>query len=241
MHRPLHSPHDIGRLPDDGYIVLPLSLSRLRNGQNPSVCYDIVRYFTCKEQSRSHDFILLYTDGLYYNNESPSFELRRKFNHEMLAHRNALTHLIEKDGHLVPTAFHFLPWDYILLSTPEFTRCYNMLVERLRCDAEFTRALHDNLGERPDTEVNRQFILEEVAANHVIRQRLVVFPKRLVNHDHFRLIVYPGAHGLADLYQWRHKLLPQADRSGNAENPYYASHYDWNQHLLFNFDQLPAP
>ena len=90
--------HDINKLPTDGYLVLPLSMSRLANGkgQSPEECYEIIQYFENKVSQVGIDFLFIYTNGLYYNNDEPALSIRKKTNQAMIDHRNALLKLMVK-------------------------------------------------------------------------------------------------------------------------------------------------
>ena len=72
--------HDISRLDGDGYLVLPLSMSRLADGhgQDPTWCYEVIDYFISKFTTLSNDVVFLYTYGLYFNTDEVAFEKRKK-------------------------------------------------------------------------------------------------------------------------------------------------------------------
>lgn len=134
----------------------------------------------------------------------------------------------------MPQAIHFVPWDYIILNSPEFEEYYIKLKELDKKDKIFHELVLDTLKDRKETEANLNFILEEIAVTHVIRQKLIEFPKTLVKKDSFRLIAYPGPPLKADIYQWKKKVLPQS-----KEFQFYASHYDLANQVIYNFDDLP--
>ncbi len=225
---------DINKLPNDGYIIFPLSMSRLSNTQNAEECYKTIEYFERKISSIGIDGIFLYTNGLYYNNNEPALEVRKRTNGQMLAHKNAIMKLILKDKKYVPQAMHFLPWDYIILNSPDYQNFIQKLNELKDRDKEFYKLLKEGLGNREENEANISFLIEEIVVSHIVRQRLIEFPKTLVKQDNFRLIIYPGPYFKADLYQWKKKILPQKEN----KNPYYASHYDISKKILYNFDDL---
>ena len=90
------------------------------------------------------------------------------------------------------------------------------------------------MGKRKYNEANENFILEEVAVTHIIRERLVEFPRTLVKNDIWRLIAYPGTYMESDKYQWKNKILAQTD----TINPYRASQYNFEKKKLFIFSDL---
>lgn len=105
-------------------------------------------------------------------------------------------------------------------------------------NSEFASLVREDLKDRKETEANILFLLEEIAINHIVRQKLVEFPKTLVRHDKFRLFVYPGNFMKSDLYQWKMKLLPQKQTKTSNTNPYYCSQYDLDKQILYDFDKL---
>ncbi len=225
--------HDINQIPSDGYIVFPLSMSRLSNAQNAEHCYKALELFEEKIKMIGLDVIFLYTNGLYYNNDEAALEVRKKTNGQMLSHSNSVRNLVLKKKKYVPQAMHFLPWDYIVLNSPQFQFYYERLKRLDKEDKEFHKLLLEALKDRKESEANINFIIEEIAITHVIRQKEVEFPKTLVKKDNFRLIVYPGPPLKADIYQWKKKILPQV-----KEFPFYASHYDLDKKIIYNFDEL---
>jgi hypothetical protein len=229
---------DINKIPTDGYLVLPLSMSRLspNKGQSPEEIFEIIKFFETKVSQVGIDFIFLYTNGLYYNNDEPALSVRKKTNIQMIEHKNRLLKLIVKSKKYIPQAAHFIPWDHIILNAPKYQEYYLKLVNLKNNNKTFKKYLEDGLNGRAMTEANLNFIIEEIVVSHLIRQRLVEFPKTLGKQDKFRLIIYPGTFLKADLYQLKKKILPQTDK-GN-ENPYYASHYDFSKKVICNFDSL---
>ncbi len=230
--------HDINQLPADGYVVFPLSMSRIGNAQNAKECYKWLEFFEKKITILGLDAIFLYTNGLYYNDNSPALEIRKKTNGQMISHSNAIRKLVIKKRKYMPQAMHFVPWDYIILNSPDFPIYYEKLKKLDKKDEEFHKLLLEVLKDRKEDEANINFVLEEIAVTHIIRQRMIEFPKTLVKKDNFRLIAYPGTPLKADIYQWKHKILPQKETKGNNTNPYYASHYDCENHIIYNFDDI---
>lgn len=225
--------YDLTRLPTDGYIIFPLSMSKIGNAQNAEECYKWLEFFEKKIITLGLDVIFLYTNGLYYNDNRPALEIRKKTNGQMICHSNAIRKLIIKKRRYMPQAIHFVPWDYILLNSSEFQTCYEKLKKIDKNNLEFHKLILGALKERKENEANINFIIEEIAVGHVIRQKEIEFPKTLVKKDNFRLIAYPGPPMKADIYQWKKKILPQ-----KKEFPFYASHYDLDKKIIYNFDEV---
>ena len=232
--------YDINRLPTDGYLVLPLSMSRLGEGkgQSPKDCLEIIKHFENKVSKVGIDFLFIYTNGLYYNNEEPALNVRKRTNLSMIEHKNKVLNLLVKSKKYITQAAHFIPWDYIILNSPQYQEYYLRLTDLKKKDKIFSALLKEGLAGRPETEANINFLIEEIVVTHLIRQGLIDFPKTLVKNDRFRLIVYNGAYLKADLYQWKKKILPQSQNLSNKTNPYYASQYDFGKKIICNFDEL---
>lgn len=233
-------PHDINKIPTDGYLVLPLSMSRLAKGkgQSPEECYKIIQFFETKVSQVGIDFIFLYTNGLYYNDKETALKVRKKTNIQMIEHKNAILKLLIKRKKYIPQASHFIPWDYIILNSPEYQEYYLKLIKLKNINKKFNEVLIKDLKNREQNEANINFLLEEIVVTHLIRQELIEFPKTLVKQDKFRLIIYPGEYLQADLFQWEHKLLPQIQTKKQHQNPYYASHYNFEKRINYNFDEI---
>jgi hypothetical protein len=228
--------HDLNQLPTDGYVIFPLSMSRVSNAQSAEECYRWLEFFEKKITMLGLDAIFLYTNGLYYNNEEAALEVRKRTNGQMISHSNAVRNLVVKNRKYMPQAIHFVPWDYIILNSPEFNDYYQKLKKLDKEDSKFHELVLEVLKDRKESEANLNFIIEEIAVTHIIRQKLIEFPKTLVKKDNFRLIAYPGPPLKADIYQWKKKILPQ-----NKEFPFYASHYDIANEIIYNFDELDLP
>lgn len=225
--------HDINQLPADGYLVFALSMSRLSNAQNAEECYKALEFFENKITKLGLDVIFLYTNGLYYNNNDSALEVRKKTNGQMIAHSNSIRNIIVKKRKYLPQAMHFLPWDYVILNCPEYQEYYEKLKKLDKEDSEFHKLLLEALKEREESEANLNFLIEEIAVTHVIRQKSIEFPKTLVKKDNYRLIIYPGPPLKADIYQWSKKVLPQ-----NKDFDFYDTHYDFSKKVAYHFDEL---
>ena len=230
--------HGINKFPSDGYLIFPISMSRINKGQNPEEIYGVIKSFEKKISAVGIDAIILYTNGLYYNNDESALTVRKRTNGQMLSHRNAFLKLVSRDKKYIPQAIHFLPWDFVILNFSQYEDYFQKLIKLKDTDKKFKDLLKDGLNGRKENEANINFLVEEIVVSHIIRQKLIEFPKTLVKQDKFRLMVYPGLFFKADLYQWKKKILPQKETKNDNSNPYYASHYDSEKNILYNFDDL---
>jgi len=229
----MKSGHDLGKIPQDGYLIFPLSMSRLANAQSAEKCYGALQFFEKKLEIISLDVVFLYTTGLYNNSNEPALEVRKRTMGQMLAHKGAIMKLVLKKKKYVPRAMHFLTWDYIILNSPEYEEYYSKLKKLVKEDNGFYKILVKDLGGREENEANINFLIEEIVVTHIIRQKLVELPKTIVRKDNFRLFIYPGEYIKGDLYQWKKKVLPQ-----HKGHPFSSSHYDLNKKVIYNFDEM---
>lgn len=193
----------------------------------------MVRIFEKKIQILGLDAVFLYTNGLYYNDDNPALKVRKKTNGQMISHSNAIRNLIIKKRKYMLQAIHFVPWDYIVLNSSRFVVYYERLKQLYKEDKKFHDLVLEALKDRKETEAHANFIIEELAVTHIIRQKEIELPKALVKKDNYRLIAYPGSPLKADIYQWKKKILPQ-----NKDFPFYGSHYDLDKKVIYNFDEL---
>ncbi len=229
----MKSGFDINKLSGDGYLILPLSMSRLASGhgQDPEQVYEMLEYFTPKLDTYSNDVLLLYTYGLYFNTDAIAFDERKKLNQQILNHSRALRNLIEKKKKFMPAAFHYMSFDYIILNSPHFGDFFDTLKKAEKDDEDFRIEVKKDMMGREYNEANLHFILEEIVVAHILRQHLVDLPRTLVRRDIWRLIVYPGPPINGEIYQYKNKILPQKDEI----NPYASGQYDFDEKVFNDF------
>lgn len=230
----MKSGFDINRIKDDGYLILPLSMSRLAKGQSPEFCYEVLENFLKKLEVFSNDVIFLYTNGLYFNSEEVSFENRKRTNQQALNHIYAFRNLINKKKQFIPGAIHYLPIDYVIFNSPYFKEFFDKLKVLEKEDSTFRTLLVSDSKDREYTEANINFLIEEIVIAHITRQGLVELPRTLVKTDAWRLIAYPGKPLLSDMYQWKKDALPKKPTT----NPYSGAQYDLEAKELIVFDDL---
>lgn len=228
--------YDINQLKGDGYLILPLSMSRLAHGsgQDPEQIYKVIKHFTQKIESYSNDMVLLYTIGNYFNNDGVDSATRTRLVQQMINHSRSLQNLIEKKREYIPSAFHYITFDSIILNSPKYHTYFHLIKKAEREDINFRAALEKDLNGRAYTEANINFLLEEIVMAHMLRQHMVKLPRTLVSRDIWRLIAYPGSYINGDWYQWKNKILPQTD----LVNPYAGGQYDLENNVFNNFADI---
>jgi hypothetical protein len=235
--------HDLKRVPPNGCLVLPLSLAKLHGHQSPSAVYEFLKFFSDKVRQISVDVVVLYTNGLYFNSDEASLPLRISTTNQMVRHRQELSAMIEERREFTPQAFHFLPWDYVILNSDRFFDFLHRLETAYERDTGFQAAIAADLSERGESAANVRFVLEELVVTHIIRQRFVTLPTTLSNSAGWRLIAYAGHHLQSDVVVYQRQLLPH-----NAEispsDQLARSLYNYQDRHLVDFKRYrraPAP
>lgn len=232
MNKAILPPRDIKYLPESGYLVFPISISNIDNTQSADKCFEMLNNFSKKISKIGIDVIFLYTNGLYFNADELAVNLRQKINQKISNHYNRIRMLIEKSKQFVPQAFHYLPWDYVLLNSENFKGYYNILKDVYSNDDAFRMAVNEDLKYREITDANVNFIIEELVITHLIRQKMTILPKSLVIEDNYRMIIYTGAPLKSDSYQVINKMLPLNKKVGSRGYPYASGIYNYNDKLF---------
>ncbi|MBU4142985.1 hypothetical protein KJ590_03225 [Patescibacteria group bacterium] len=226
---------DIKILPEDGYLIIPLSMSRLTTpGQSPQACYEILEHLADKCEKLSNDVIFLYTSDLYFNATDAAFTVRKKVIGQLIAHRNGMQNIILKKKRFIPNAFHYLTFDYVIANSDTFQEFFDTLWQTYQQSLIFKQLVNEGLDGREISESNIRFLLEETAVSHIIRAKLVLFPRTLVRHDRWRLIAYPDPYLKIDAYIWKNKILPIEPE----QNIFAGGVYDSKARLFYKFDEV---
>jgi hypothetical protein len=233
---------DISKLPDSGYVVLPLSISRLFTGQSPEVIYEFLKFFEQKVESISNDVVLLYTDGLYLNNEDRALDLRKKMLNQMLDHKEKLLKLIYKEKKFVPKAFHFMTFDNAIINGEGYNEARAKLTSEYSTNDNFKKSVLSDLKKygREEADTNVSFLIEEVVVDHLLKQKAIPFPHTLTNPNGWRLICYPGDPLNSSVFVYKHKLLPRRNDVDKNHLLFARSLYNMDTQVLMDFDVLIA-
>jgi hypothetical protein len=224
---------DIQRLKPNGTLILPLSMSKLHSDQSPIEIYKFLDFFSSKISEISIDVVFLYTNGLYFNTDENALDVRQKTNFQMIGHTRELRNMIIKNKKFIPQAFHYLPWDYVLLNATKYKELLDKLKVLKNSNEEFTKYIIADLGSREKTEANINFLLEEITVTYLMRQNLIEFPHTLSNSSGWRLLCYPGNYIYSDVYVYQNKLLPSKIKAEFSN-----SFYNIKEKLLYNFDTI---
>jgi hypothetical protein len=224
---------DIEKLPEDGFAVMPLSMSRLTTpSQDPNACYKTIKDLGDKCERLTNDFIFLYTSGLYFNSSETAYKIRQKVTSQLIAHRRGMQRKIEEERRFIPRAFDYLTFDYVIANANDFQGLFSKLQDEYEKNDEFKEVVNSGLGDREVNEPNVRFLLEETVVSHIIREGMVEFPRTLVRKDRWRLIVYPDPDITLDEYVWENDLLPKNEEN---QNTFSDGIYDSQENVFVTF------
>lgn len=225
--------YDVKRMPENGTFVMPLSIPKLHGEQSPEAVYQFLHFLNKKMPRISADVIFLYTNGLYFNNTDESaLSLRIRTSNQITVHKQALKSMIDERYEFTPQAFHFLPWDYIILNSHNFSDFMYKLENRFETDAEFRQYVIYDTGGREPSKANIRFILEELVVVYLINQKLVPLPSSLAEPNRWRLLTYSGPAMLSCIYLYQKKILPIKI----IDERFSRCHYDTKAKVLIDFD-----
>lgn len=201
--------YDIKFVPQNGSLIFPLSMSRLSSGLSPENIYEFLEFFVHKLTSNSIDVVMLYTNDLYHNTEESALSVRKRVLNQMLYHKASFESLILKGKRFIPGAFHYIPWDYVLLNAHDFNTEKGRLTVHLKNDPLFRAALQQDLdiAKREATEANISFLIEELVVTHLLAEKEVPLLHRLATEDGWRLLCYPGNPPISLVYLYQKNLL----------------------------------
>jgi hypothetical protein len=230
---------DITSVPKDGYLIFALSMSRLANAQSGKAIYDFVKFFESKIRYISIDAIVLYTNDLYLNSDDKAVDVRKKSLGQMLNHKGELLKPILRDKKYVPQAFHFLPWDYVILNADNFQESQRLLAEAFKNNNDFHDIVLADLKNqgRETSDTNISFILEEIVVTYLMLEKQISLPNTLTNPDSWRMICYPGIPIESLKFACREKLLPQNKDRAEDKLKFRHSFYNMEEKVIIDLDK----
>lgn len=234
---------DINRIPGNGILVFPLSMSRLHLGQDPKTLYQFLCFFDKKIIEKTVDVVFIYTNGLYFNNSAPSSSIRKKSNFQMLTHKQELMRIIKKNNAFSPKTIHFLPWDYLILQSEAYLDIQSSIIKQANSDPFFKKLLQLEMKDNLDESLaHYEFIIEETVITYLIRNKLVQFPSTLSDANSWRLLFYQGRCLIPDVYLHQKQLLPQ-DKSIKQNDSWFhqlssASMYNMERNILVDYNKI---
>ena len=156
----------------------------------------------------------------------------------MINHRTGFLSIVLRDNKYVPGAFHFLPWDYVVLNAEEFKTLRDALVKTKQQDQGFRLAITSDLKRsgKQKTEANENFLIEEIVVSHLIAQKKIPLPHTLATSNGWRLICYPGNPLISWVYAHQSNLLSKRADIPRDQVRLSRSFYNMDKRILINLD-----
>lgn len=237
--------YDIKRVPGNGKLVLPLSMSRLHTGQSAKAIFEFIQFFLAKCETHSIDVILVYTNGLYCNSNEIAHTVRRRTVAQMMEHKRRILALLCKQKIISPTAIHFELMDNLILKDSSFIEKFVKLKKLYNENLLFQSLVDDMSVETATATVSDagvDFILEETLVSYLIREKLVPLPQVLSNTEAWQLLCYPGSPVLADVYLYDASIF-RTSQNGfihSFDQKCRHSIYDISQRIVLNYDDIKS-
>ncbi|MBX4198857.1 hypothetical protein KW800_01085 [Candidatus Parcubacteria bacterium] len=232
---------DINKLPPEkGLLLFGLSMNKLFNRQSPENCLEDIRHFTPSKVSKPLIGLnFIYSDFLYLYSDEPAPELKNTFMSEVIAHRNGVQKIIEKN-HLefqIQHAFNYIVWSQLYVGTKNFNQLFISLKKIYAEDSLFQKYINEDCQrygrEMEDNQVN--FFLEEILMMYLLTKNQVKLPNEYIEgQQKWILFCYPGRPLKSTVYMYQ--LNPfNLDWS---ENQYQNSHFDLEAKQLIDFNRV---
>ncbi len=229
--------YDINTFPTTkGIAVLGLSMPLIHFKQSSKKCFETEEYLIKKITKSCVGAVFCYSDGLYMNSNEPAHMLKRKFENLMEQHKQAFMKLINKNPHIIPSAYTFTTWSQMILNCEDFTKHFDKIKKIYAKDKLFKKYLEldiTSIGK----EINEQtinYILEEVLLDYLVAKMKVRLQNDYIqDKEEWVLNYYHGKPHRSHVYIHQKNLLNM-----KTKNIYENSWYDALNKKLYDFDRL---
>lgn len=232
---------DINKFPQEkGLLVFPISMARISNRQNAENCLsDILTINSTKISKPTLGVNFVYGDFLYLYSDEKASELKNKYMHEIINHKNATQKILDKNSKdlQIQHAFNFLTWNQLYLGAKDFTFYLRELKKVYQEDEKFQKYVQDDCAtfqkEISDNQIN--FFLEESLMFYFISHGKIILSNNYIeNNQKWVLNCYPGKPMKSIVYVG--KLNPF--KLDWPENPYQDAFYDLESKQLIRYNDV---
>jgi hypothetical protein len=232
---------DINKLPaEKGLLLFGLSMNKLANRQSAENCIEDIRHFTPGKITKPLIGLnFIYSDFLYLYSDQPAPELKEKFMHATINHKNSVQKSIEKHPieFQIQHAFNYIVWSQLYVGTKDFNSLFEKVKKMYQEDEKFRSYLLDDCKkygkEMEENQVN--FYLEEILMFYLLLRNQIKLPNDYIeNNQKWILFCYPGAPLKSTTYFFQ--LNPF--KLDWPQNPYQNCHYDLEAKKLIDFTRV---
>ncbi|MEZ4104155.1 MAG: hypothetical protein R3B60_02620 [Candidatus Paceibacterota bacterium] len=239
-----HNFYDINKFPKEyGIIVFPISIARAQNGtgQDPKQCLEYLYHFSpSKVSAPKIGLNVVYSDSLYLHSDLPAASLKERFSKIILAHKNALSRLLDKDRERfqIQHAFSYEVWNQLYLSYQgDFTSDFARFRKMYDADPLFQKYVAEDAKyagrELDDNQTN--FFLEEHLIVYSLSKRKISLPNEyIMGREEWVLVCYPGVPLKAQIYTMQMNPFNLNDQT----NPYQNHWYDLESRRLTDMSKV---
>lgn len=223
---------DINKLPAEyGILIFPISLARIDNcaGQDIHQCLEYIQHFSPGKVSEPKIGLnMVYGDFLYLHSQEPARNLKQRFMHDILKHKNGFQKLIKKNAldFQIQHAFSYEVWNQLYLDYQgDFDSDFKILKKLYESDEQFQKHVADDAKfcKRELTDEQLDFFLEEHFMLYLLSKKQVKLPNEYIQgREKWVLWCYPGAPLKGQIYLYQLNPL----KLEAPENPYQNSVYD---------------
>lgn len=232
---------DFGKLPaDKGILFFPLSISKLRNRQNPeNVIQDLYNFYPKKMTTPSIGVNYAYSDFLYLYSNEPAVGLKDSFMRQVIQHKNALQKIVKRNqvDFQIQEAFSYMNWNQLYIGTSNFDHLFDELKKVYESDSLLKKYVQQDCEaygrEADENQIN--FFLEEALLFYLVQKNQVRLPNEYIeNQQKWVLICYPGKALKTIVYV----SLLNICKVDWADNPYQNAFYDLESKRLIEYDRV---
>lgn len=232
---------DINKLPQEkGLLLFGLSMSRLLNRQSVQNCIDDIQAITPSKISKPLVGLnFIYSDFLYLYSDEPAPDLKNSFMEQVIAHRNGLQKLIEKNylEFQIQHAFNYMVWNQLYVGTNNFSNLFAEVKRIYNQDNLFQKYIEEDCQtfgrEMKENQIN--FFLEESLMMYLLSKNQIKLPNEFIeNNQKWILFCYTGRPLKSTIYLYQ--LNPF--KIDWKENPYQNAHYNLEAKELIDFDRV---
>ncbi|MDA3779184.1 MAG: hypothetical protein PF487_02960 [Bacteroidales bacterium] len=228
---------DINKLPpEEGLLILPISISRISNSQNAKKCLDFVNHFTKKISRGLVGATFLYTDNLYEKYNQLKNVPKNRSVELVLSHKNEFVKLLRQKTIYAENAFDFVVWMQLLIESDKFGTLLGQVKKFYDKDKLFQKYVKEDIrvSGRRVTKDFIGFILEETLLAYLILNDEVKIPNAYVNgRDKWRILAYPGKVNKSMIYFCQKNIF-----NYNPKNPYANGQYDLSSNKFYDFSKI---
>jgi len=227
---------DFNQLPqEEGLLVLPVSLSKTSNIQDPEHCVSYLKHFYEKiSRTEGIGVVFVYSDYLYLLTPEENINtLHDRYLNQMSTHRKGVRNEIDKT-HMVPQAMTFLTWGQMVTENRDFMHRLDEITQFYKNNKKLQTLVSQDAKDNEITNNQRQFILEECLFCYLLHTNNLNLPNNFLRHPQWVLQCYPGPPLQSETYIFQNDPLELK----GSQNYFEDNYYDLKGKLLYEYKNI---